>query len=206
MVQGVLVHVLGVKAVGKSTLIAEFKRQTGLKVIELTFGDFMLEIAQREKGVKDREALSKMGAKQVRDMQMKAAAKIRSMLLEKPSQIVFLNNHGFFYEQPHHMLLPGSHDALVEILPPDLVLLVEAKPEEILRRRKMDLKSGVRAREVGSLNDVKVNLDAERHVGIHLAQKFGVPLKVFDHTLPVAKNRQQFLELAQTFEAVAAKR
>ncbi|MFH1106975.1 MAG: AAA family ATPase [Candidatus Micrarchaeota archaeon] len=193
-----LVFALGIKAVGKSRVIAELNR-LGAGIREVSYGDVMLEIAKKEAGLGDREEIAKLPAAKQNAIRDAAAKAIRETADKE--RLVFLNTHGFIYTIPHHTYLPGSPDAVSDILRPDMLLLVEASPEAIIERRERDLAAG-RRREVGSVEEVSTALFSERVAAIHLATRFGAQLKFFDNTLPVERNSDAVASLAQLFKTL----
>ncbi|MFH1200495.1 MAG: AAA family ATPase [Candidatus Micrarchaeota archaeon] len=193
-----LVFALGIKAVGKSRLIAEMNK-LGAGIEEASYGDAMLEIAKEREGIKDREEIAKLSAARQNSIRDAAAKLIRKRADKE--KLVFLNTHGFIYTIPHHTYLPGSPDSVSDILKPDFILLVEAAPEAIVERRKRDLAAG-RRREIGSIEEVRTAMEFERAAAIHLSVRYGVSLKLFDNTLPAERNSAAISSLAQLFKAL----
>ncbi|MFH1750790.1 MAG: AAA family ATPase, partial [Candidatus Micrarchaeota archaeon] len=147
-----LVFLLGVKAVGKSKLTAELNKFFDGKINEISYGDVMLEIGKEKGLITDREQIAKLPSGQQNQIRQAAAEKIRA--LADKEAFVFLNTHGFIYTIPHHTYLPGSPDLVADLLKPNLLLLVEAEPEAIIERRKMDLEKTGRQREIGTVAEV----------------------------------------------------
>ena len=191
-----LVFALGIKAVGKSRVIAELNG-LGAGIREVSYGDVMLEIAKEEEGIKDREEIAKLPAAKQNAIRDAAAKRIRAMADKE--KLVFLNTHGFIYTIPHHTYLPGSPDKVSDVLKPDFILLAEAAPEAIIERRERDLKAG-RMREIGTIEEVSTALFGERVAAIHLAARYGVELKFFDNSLPAERNSEAIAALAQLFK------
>ncbi len=193
-----LVFLLGVKAVGKSKLTSELNKHLDGKIHEISYGDVMLEIGKEKKLITDREQIAKLQSIQQNEIRQAAAEKIRA--LADKEKFVFLNTHGFIYTIPHHTYLPGSPDSVADLLKPDLILLVEAEPEAIVARRKMDLEKTGRKREIGTNAEVAEALLFERMSAVHLAMRYAADVKPFDNTGTVEENSEEIAALSEMFE------
>lgn len=195
-----LVFLLGVKAVGKSKLTAELNKFLGGKINEISYGDVMLEIGKEKGIITDREQIAKLPSSVQNQIRQGAAERIRT--LADKEDFVFLNTHGFIYTIPHHTYLPGSPDSVADLLKPNLLLLVEAEPEAIIARRKMDLEKTGRQREIGTVAEVAEALFYERISGVHLSMRYAADLKPFDNTKSVEENSEEISKLAEMFKGM----
>lgn len=192
-----LVFALGIKAAGKSRLVQELNKHLGNSIREISYGDAMLEIAKQQEHVSDREQIAKLPTSKQNSIRENAAKKIRQ--LAEKEKLVFLNTHGFIYTIPHHTYLPGSPDSVSDLLKPSLVLLVEATPEAIFERRKKDFEAG-RKRELGTLEEIREALFAEKIAALHLSMRYGIELKAFDNSKPIEKASSEVKQLAALFK------
>jgi adenylate kinase len=140
-----LVIVTGVPGSGKTTLIKEalkVLRAMGVDYHHVNYGDVMLEIIRSKKGEVDRDALREMPLAFYSKVQREAARRISRLARLKP---VLVDTHCLVKKPEGYY--PGLPRWVLEELKPESLILVEADPEEIGRRRTKD-KSRRRAREL----------------------------------------------------------
>lgn len=122
--------ITGVPGSGKSTLISEFlKLQSDYEVIN--FGDTMLAF---NKDISSRDDLRrKVSNKEYRSLQLKAVKEISERSKQKnlliDTHLVLLHPYGYTSGMPREAL---------EKLNPDMVVIVEARANDILKRRSID--------------------------------------------------------------------
>jgi adenylate kinase len=140
---GKLVIVTGVPGVGKTTVLTSaiaICKERGVDVKQVNYGDVMLGAAIAKGLVKDRDEMRRLPAKEQKGLQLMAAKKIRSVA-EKSN--VILDTHMFIRTPDGYM--PGIPSWVAELLLPDSIVLLEADPESISKRRTKDV--GIRTRE-----------------------------------------------------------
>jgi adenylate kinase len=140
---GKLVIVTGVPGVGKTTVLTstiDICKERGIKVEHINYGDVMLETAMSKKLVKDRDEMRRLPIREQISLQLIAAKKIRAVA-EKSN--VILDTHMFIRTPSGYM--PGIPSWVAESLFLDSLVLLEADPESISKRRKKDV--GIRTRE-----------------------------------------------------------
>lgn len=140
---GTLVIVTGVPGVGKTTVLTstiDICKERGINVKRINYGDVMLEAAMANKLVRDRDEMRRLPVKEQISLQLTAAKKIRSVA-EKSN--VILDTH-MFIRTPYGYM-PGIPSWVAESLLPNSVVLLEADPESISKRRRKDV--GIRIRE-----------------------------------------------------------
>jgi len=125
------VVVVGVPGVGKSTvvngLVSEYH---GSRLVN--FGSVMFDQARARKWVKDRDDMRKMPVEKQKRLQRGAALEISRM----KDKVVVVDTHLFI--RTNEGFWPGLPFEVVRALKPTHLVLVEASPEEILRRRGSD--------------------------------------------------------------------
>ncbi|MDI9644480.1 MAG: adenylate kinase [Candidatus Verstraetearchaeota archaeon] len=139
--EGKLVIVTGVPGVGKTTVLKgalELCRAAGRNVSLLNYGNVMFEEASRRGLVKARDEMRRLPVRTQVELQLRA-----SELIRQAEGDVILDTHMFINTPDGYM--PGIPSWVASSLKPDAVVLLEADPEEISRRRKKD--EGVRMRE-----------------------------------------------------------
>lgn len=142
--------VTGVPGVGKTTVLTaalDCCKKRGVDVVHVNYGDMMFEAASAGRLVKNRDEMRSLPVNAQVELQLDAAKKIRSIAEEKN---VILDTH-MFIRTPRGYL-PGIPSWVAESLLPDSLVLLEADPEEISRRRAKDAQ--IRVREADSASKV----------------------------------------------------
>ncbi len=121
-----VVVVTGVPGVGKSTVM-NAAEEFGFKIVN--FGTVMFEQASKD-GVVDRDAMRKLPVSSQRKYQKMAGEVISEM------GNVVVDTHASILTPAGYM--PGLPEWTVRALNPNIIVLVEAAPEEIESRRSKD--------------------------------------------------------------------
>ena len=121
-----VVIVTGVPGVGKSTVM-NAAEEYGYKIVN--FGTTMFEEAQKD-GVADRDDMRKLDVEDQQRLQKQAGEKISGM------GNVVVDTHASILTPAGYM--PGLPEWTARALNPDIIVLVEATPEEIQGRRNKD--------------------------------------------------------------------
>ncbi len=120
--------VTGIPGVGKTTVMAAAAKARSMKVV--VYGSVMFEVAQKKGLVKSRDEMRRLPADTQKAIQKKAGAAIAKM------GNVIVDTHCSIKTPTGY--LPGLPAWVLEALQPSSIVLVEAQPKEILRRRKND--------------------------------------------------------------------
>ncbi|RWX73538.1 MAG: Adenylate kinase, archaeal type [Candidatus Methanosuratincola subterraneus] len=142
--RGKIVIVTGVPGVGKTTVLnaaLELCRESRKEVSLLNYGNVMFEEASRRGLVKARDEMRHLPVKTQIDLQLQASETIR-----KAKGNVIVDTHMFINTPKGYM--PGIPSWVAESLKPDAIVLLEAEPEEISKRRRKD--AAIRVREADS--------------------------------------------------------
>lgn len=148
--KGKLVIVTGIPGVGKTTVLKaalELCSGRSVRVQHVNYGDIMFEMATAQGLAKARDEMRKLPVKDQVELQLAASNKIRAMA--KDSNVI-LDTHMFIRTSDGYM--PGIPSWVAESLLPDSVVLLEAEPEEISKRRTKDAQ--IRTREADSPSKV----------------------------------------------------
>ena len=121
-----VVIVTGVPGVGKSTVM-NAAQEYGYKIVN--FGSTMFEEAQKE-GVNDRDDMRKLPIEKQQSLQKQAGERIAQM------GNVVVDTHASILTPSGYM--PGLPEWTVRALNPEIIVLVEATPDEITGRRNKD--------------------------------------------------------------------
>jgi adenylate kinase len=142
------VVVVGIPGVGKTTVVDKVRAGIpGSKLV--TFGTVMFEEGSRLKWVSDRDKMRALPVDKQRRLQTLAAARIARM----KESVVLVDTHLFIRTREGYW--PGLPFEVARALKPTHLLLVEADPEEIARRRASDKK---RARDALTREELAAEL------------------------------------------------
>ncbi|MFN4133871.1 MAG: adenylate kinase [Candidatus Hadarchaeales archaeon] len=147
-----VVVITGVPGSGKSTVVGralEELRKESIEYAVMNYGDVMLELMKEKEGITHRDDMRKVPTQRYREIQREAGRRIASVAKEKN---VLVDTHCLVKKPEGYY--PGLPIWVLEELKPDLLIIVEAKPEEITRRR---------AKDVDRKRDAEVLLEIEEH-------------------------------------------
>lgn len=122
------VVVTGIPGVGKTTVMECGAKEMGMRIVNL--GDVMFEIASEKGWIEDRDEMRKLPLEKQRELQILAAEKIYDM------RDVIVDTHCTIRTPAGYW--PGLPAYVLEKLKPDIIVLIEADPIEIVKRRKGD--------------------------------------------------------------------
>lgn len=146
-----IVLVVGVPGVGKTTLINESMKYIKRKVKYVSVGDVIFEIAKNEYGIENRDEIrKKLSYEKQEELQVKAFRRIKEM--ENKDEILILDTH--FIIESYNGFIPGIIKKLSDILIPDAIAVIIADPDKIFLRRLKD--SSIRAREIENLKRIEI--------------------------------------------------
>ncbi len=120
--------VTGIPGVGKTTVMETAAKARQLKIV--VYGTVMFDVARRKELVQGRDEMRRLPAETQKAVQRDAALAIQAM------GEVIVDTHCSIKTATGY--LPGLPAWVLEALKPSTIVLVEAKPEEILRRRQND--------------------------------------------------------------------
>lgn len=131
-----VVVVSGVPGVGKTTVVTDGIRKVEdrVNVSLITYGSVMFEIAQKRRLVENRDDLRKLPIKKQREVQKLAGERIAAM---SRSQIVVVDTHTLIQTTDGGFLI-GLPKWVAEAIRPASIVLVEADPANIAKRRAKD--------------------------------------------------------------------
>lgn len=134
--------VVGVPGVGKSTVVniaVGRLSQKGYRVLVLNYGDYMLKRLVAAGLVRDRDEIRKLPQR----IQVENQAEAARMMIRDASEII-ASSRGVLVVDTHLLIRtpagywPGLPAHVVQELKPDALILIEASPDEILRRQTAD--------------------------------------------------------------------
>ena len=167
-----LVVLTGIPGSGSTTVLNKALEE--VDYLHLNYGDIMTELAIEEKLVEDRDALRKL-----KEIQAKAAKRIK----EKSEESNVIVDTHCTINTPSGFL-PGLPIWVLEQLQPDLFIMVEANPDEIIYRRMND---DTRSRDVEKASDIQLHQEMNRAASMAYATLTGATVKIIanhDNHLP----------------------
>ncbi|WP_457619689.1 adenylate kinase [Methanopyrus sp.] len=171
---GHVIVATGVPGVGATTVIAEaVKDLPGYE--RVNYGDVMLEIAKEEGLVEHRDEIRKLPAEKQREIQRLAARRIAKMAEEKDGIIV--DTHCTIKTPAGY--LPGLPIWVLKELQPDVIILIEADPDEIMMRRMKD--SEERQRDYDRAHEIEEHQRMNRMAAMAYAALTGATVKIIEN-------------------------
>jgi adenylate kinase len=157
----------GIPGAGKTTVIEKAKEKISLGIVN--YGDLMFETA-KSRGVTHRDELRKLPLDLQKAIQIEAAEKIVKMgKIVVDTHCTIKTPEGF---------LPGLPIWVLEKLKPISIILVEAYPQEIARRRSKDL---TREREKANLKEIEEHQLMNRISAMTYAALTGATVKIISN-------------------------
>lgn len=168
-----VIVVTGIPGVGKTTVLKEVanlieknEKETGF----VTYSSIMVEIATKEGYIVSRDDLRHLSIKTQKTLQQKAAKKIAEISKDKKIQVIdthmiIRTDIGYWVGLPQNVL---------KIIKPDLFVLIEAEPNEILSRRRKD---NSRRRDEILQSEINEEIAYSRSVAATCATFAGSPIK-----------------------------
>lgn len=175
-----------VPGAGKSTAMHLIQKELpNIKIV--TLGDFMLNIAKKDYGIHNRDAMrKKLSQKDYRDVQERAATDISKLTGD-----VLIDTHTSIKTSKGYY--PGLPDDLVRLIQPDIIVLLEFEPDTVLMRRKGDTKLTEEkttsigtvvkpraGRELESLEDIEKQQQLNRYFAVAAANAARCSVKIID--------------------------
>jgi len=149
-----VIVVTGIPGAGSTTIVKSALERVELNYVN--YGDVMFEIASEKGLVSHRDEIRKLPEDVQRNIQREAAEKIASM-----KGRILVDTHCTIKTPKGY--LPGLPKWVLEALSPKQFILIEADPEEILRRRISDES---RKRDVESLESIAEHQEMNRRIAM----------------------------------------
>lgn len=184
-----LVVVTGIPGTGKTTVASKAMELLASEKIRyelITYGTVMFEIAREGKLVESRDEMRGLDAKTQKDVQKKAASRIREM--SKKGNVI-LDTHCSIKTPKGY--LAGLPEKILKELEPDVVVIVESSAEEINLRRQGD-KS--RERDDEGVEGIRLHQDMNRNFGAAYSVLSGATVKVIHN--PQGRMEEAAAEMA----------
>jgi adenylate kinase len=174
MQQCKLIIVTGIPGVGKSTVLDALKSlasESSKEVTVINFASIMLDLAQREKYVTQRDELRHKPIDFQQKLQAEAAKEIKR--ITKRSKMTIIDTH--MVVRTDYGYWSGLPVTVLNELKPDAFVVIEAAPEEITSRRQTD-RTRVRDKEL--LNEIITEIEASRSMVALCSMLTNAPYKL----------------------------
>jgi len=172
---GRVIVVTGIPGTGKTTVCNEAQKlaeQVGKKIEVINYGTIMVELSRKSGKSLHRDELRKSGLTLQRDLQAEAAKTISKKTAGIEGDII-VDTHmsiktvdGYWAGLPFHVL---------QLLNPDMFILVEAEPHEVLSRR---LKDTSRRRDASLEGEIVEEIHFSRLMAAACAVLTGASVKI----------------------------
>ena len=171
-----IVVVTGVPGAGKSTVIngaLEKLKAQGVDYGFLNYGDIMLELMREREGITDRDEMRKVSTGPYREIQREAARRIARAAKGRP---ILLDTHCLVKKPEGYY--PGLPSWVLEELKPKSIVVIEASPEEIVRRRTKDV---ARRRDKELLDEIEEHQLMNRAAAVAYAALSGATVRIIQN-------------------------
>lgn len=178
------VVVAGVPGVGKSTLVSAICNEIGRTFVSL--GSMMLEIAMKCSVVTSRDQIRRLPAGQQLALLQQAAERITASTSDAivDTHLLVATSRGY---------VPGLPRSVAELLSPETVVLIEAPPDQIARRRATD---GLRVRNLQSSAAIAEHIALTRAAAASICILTSARLFIVDNSdSNLVAARQSLIEL-----------
>lgn len=169
------VIVTGIPGTGKTTVctfVEKLARKAGVETSVITYGTVMMEILQKRGKAMERDAMRRDTLGSQHDLQSEVAKAIAEKMKQSKGVMV-IDTHMAIRTPAGYM--PGLPHRVLELLKPEMLVLVEAQPSEISSRR---MKDASRKRDEAAEDTVKEELLVSRLMAGACAVATGAPVKI----------------------------
>jgi len=167
--------VTGIPGTGKTTVcnvVAELAKDAGLEVDVINYGTVMVKVLQKHEKEMERNSMRKTGIDFQRELQKEAAGAVLEKIRQL-SGITIIDTHMSIKTLGGY--LPGLPSHVLQLLKPEMLVLVEAQPSEICSRR---MKDTARKRDEAVEEAIKEELLFSRLMAGACAVSTGAPVKI----------------------------
>ena len=173
---GTNIILTGIPGVGKTTILNELQKlaeEKGIKLTVLNYGTVMNELFEKYDRKISRDEIRRQQISVQKKIQDRAA---QILARKMRSPITIIDTHMFIRTKT--ALWSGLPESVLSRLKPSLIVLVEAPPEEIARRRRSDT---TRMRDDLTMEEVRFDLEWSRATASACAVSTGAPVKIISN-------------------------
>jgi adenylate kinase len=186
----------GIPGVGKTTVLNELQKLAKEKRVTLTvlnYGTVMNELFEKYGRKTNRDEMRKQHISIQKKIQDEAA---KILARKVRDSVTIIDTHMFIRTKTG--LWSGLSDSVLLRLKPSLMVLVEAPPEEIARRRRSDT---TRMRDDLTMEEVRFDIEWSRATASACAVSTGAPVKIISNE--VGKQKEAAEELFKLITELA---
>lgn len=166
-----LVVITGIPGSGSTTVLENTLKK--IEYLHLNYGDIMTKIAKDEGIADNRDELRKLSPEIQKNIQKKAAKFIKS---SSQNENVIVDTHCTI--KTPSGFLPGLPKWVLEELNPDIFILIEADPDEIILRRISD---DTRTRDMEMSSEINLHQEINRATAMSYATFTGATVKILEN-------------------------
>ena len=180
-----LVHIGGAKGVGKTSTMAELSSLSlpGYTMLPITTSSVLAQGAQKSYG----RPWAELG----RDERKESRKNFKDALSSLSADVVFLDSH--YVDIENGVPVPIMTDEINKII--DVHIVLEEEPSTVLERRIADISGRQRGM---SMDEIVLEIDAEREEAIRLAADTGSPVHIFDN-IDVGLSARRIIEISRNY-------
>jgi adenylate kinase len=170
---GSTIVITGTPGVGKTSVLNKLAKEAEKEKIALrivNFGTIMNQMLESSGNNVDRDELRKQNFGKQKKIQLKAAKEISKM---KNNYVLIVDTH-MFIRTPVGAF-PGLPEYVMKVLDPSMLVLLEANPKDITKRREKDQ---TRKRDAQTFQDVEFDLEWGRKTAAACATISGTPVSI----------------------------
>lgn len=167
--------VTGIPGTGKTTVcnfVEKFAKNAGVEVNVINYGTVMMDILEKHGKTMERDAMRKDNVETQRTLQREVAEEVTEKI-GKLKGLIIIDTHMSIRTPEGY--LPGLPSHNLQILKPEMLVLVEAQPREISSRR---MKDASRKRDAAMEDRVKEELLFSRLMAGACAVLASAPVKI----------------------------
>lgn len=166
-----LIVLTGIPGSGSTTVLERTLKE--VNYVHLNYGDVMTEIAIDNGLASDRDELRKLSPETQKKIQKEAGAKIKK---SSENENVIVDTHCTISTPSG--FLPGLPQWVLEKLKPNIFVLIESNPDEIMFRRISDES---RTRDLEMYDDIKLHQEMNRATSMAYATLTGATVKILEN-------------------------
>lgn len=163
---------------GKTTIMKLVKKKLP-RVKFVNVGDMIAKLAMKELNIKDRDQIrKKLPLEKQREFQERTAREISKM----KAKDILIDTHTVI--KTPQGFLPALSEVTTHLIKPDIIVLLEYRPRDIVKRRRQD---NTRKRDDDSEKDLEEHQETSKQFAFEAAGQVEALVKIIDLRYPEKK-------------------